>query len=344
MKIFFSPEQLLHAPQQEFAAGAFRPAMEVPERAASVLAAIQAASLGPVVAPPDYGLEPIARVHDPKLLAFLSSAHAEWSQAFPHAEPYPELAIARRMRAIEPASLRGKLAYYCFDTATPVLAGSWSAALRSAHSALAGIEALATGASAVFSLCRPPGHHAGRDYYGGYCFLNSAAIAAQAWLDRTTTKCAILDVDYHHGNGTQDIFYERDDMFFASLHADPALAYPFFSGYAEESGSGRGLGANLNLPLPLGTRWETFSTALARALEAVRRFGPAALIVSLGVDTYKHDPISGFSLETADFVCMAEAICDAALPTLVLLEGGYNLDRIGENVLAFLQGLDPQDK
>ncbi len=191
------------------------------------------------------------------------------------------------------------------------------------------------------SLCRPPGHHAGRDYYGGYCFLSSAAIAAQAWIDRTGSRCAILDVDYHHGNGTQDIFYERDDVFFASLHADPAFAYPFFSGYAEESGSGRGLGANLNLPLPLGTRWETFSAALTRALVTAQRFSPAALIVSLGVDTYKDDPISGFSLETADFIRMAETIRDAGLPTLVVLEGGYNLKKIGENVVAFLQGLEP---
>jgi len=148
-------------------------------------------------------------------------------------------------------------------------------------------------------------------------------------------------VDYHHGNGTQDIFYERDDVFFASLHADPAFAYPFFSGYAEESGSGRGLGANLNLPLPLGTRWETFSAALTRALVTAQRFSPAALIVSLGVDTYKDDPISGFSLETADFIRMAETIRDAGLPTLVVLEGGYNLKKIGENVVAFLQGLEP---
>jgi acetoin utilization deacetylase AcuC-like enzyme len=225
-----------------------------------------------------------------------------------------------------------------------VLAGSWSSALRSAHSALAGIEALAAGVSVVFSLCRPPGHHAGRDYYGGYCFLNSAAIAAQAWIDRTGSKCAILDVDYHHGNGTQDIFYERDDVFFASLHADPALAYPFFSGYAEESGSGHGLGANLNLPLPLGTRWETFSAALACALETVQRCAPGALIVSLGVDTYKDDPISGFSLETTDFFRMARTIRSAGLPTLVLLEGGYNLGKIAENVMAFLQGLEPHDE
>jgi acetoin utilization deacetylase AcuC-like enzyme len=204
-----------------------------------------------------------------------------------------------------------------------------------------GLRRCAAGASSVFSLCRPPGHHAGRDYYGGYCFLNSAAIAAQAWIDRTGSRCAILDVDYHHGNGTQDIFYERDDVFFASLHADPAFAYPFFSGYAEESGSGRGLGANLNMPLPLGTRWETFSAALTRALVTAQRFSPAALIVSLGVDTYKDDPISGFSLETADFIRMAETIRDAGLPTLVVLEGGYNLKKIGENVVAFLQGLEP---
>ena len=341
MSIFFAPEQLLHDPKQEFAAGGFRPAMEVQERATSVLAAIEAAAAGPVAVPADYGLQPVARVPDPNLLAFLNSADAQWSQTFPQTHPYPETSIARRMRPVEPISLRGKLAYYCFDTATPVLAGSWSSALRSAHSALAGIEALAAGASSVFSLCRPPGHHAGRDYYGGYCFLNSAAIAAQAWIDRTGSRCAILDVDYHHGNGTQDIFYERDDVFFASLHADPAFAYPFFSGYEEESGSGRGLGANLNLPLPLGTRWETFSAALTRALVTAQRFSPAALIVSLGVDTYKDDPISGFSLETADFIRMAETIRDAGLPTLVVLEGGYNLKKIGENVVAFLQGLEP---
>lgn len=196
------------------------------------------------------------------------------------------------------------------------------------------------GHAAAFALCRPPGHHAARDVYGGYCFLNSAAIAAQWLRDHGADRVAVLDVDYHHGNGTQSIFYERSDVFTVSLHADPREAYPYFAGYADETGRHDGEGGNLNLPLPLGCDWSVFDAALAQAAAAIRDFEPNYLVVPLGVDTHVDDPISGFALHTADFATMGARIAQLATPTVVVMEGGYALEPLGANVVHFLRGLE----
>jgi acetoin utilization deacetylase AcuC-like enzyme len=187
-------------------------------------------------------------------------------------------------------------------------------------------------------LCRPPGHHAAADSFAGYCYLNNAAIAAQAWVD-AGARVAILDVDYHHGNGTQQIFYDREDVLFVSLHADPAVEYPFFLGYADERGWGAGQLANRNFPLPLGTDWSTYGPALDEALAVVRRAGPDAVIVSLGVDTAHEDP-DRFELRGDDFVRLGEAIGGLRLPTLFVQEGGYCLDVLGRNVVNVLSGFE----
>ncbi len=192
----------------------------------------------------------------------------------------------------------------------------------------------------AFALCRPPGHHAGADYLGGYCYLNTAAIAAQAARDAGRARVAILDIDYHHGNGTQDIFWERGDVFYASLHADPATDYPFYWGHADETGAVDGAGTTLNLPLPQGTTLDAFRRAQGIALEAIARFGPDLLVVSFGADTWEGDPISHLKLTTADYAVLARDIAACGWPTVVAMEGGYAIDALGGNVVSLLDGLE----
>jgi acetoin utilization deacetylase AcuC-like enzyme len=228
---------------------------------------------------------------------------------------------------------------YSFDSGTPFTRGAYAAARAGADCALTGARLLHEGEQSAFVLTRPPGHHAGSDFFGGYCFLNNAAIAAQSLLDQGAKRVAILDVDYHHGNGTQEIFYSRDDVFFASIHADPSTDYPFFLGYADEMGEGKGAGFNLNLPLAQGASPETWFTALDTAIAKIANFKPDALIVSLGVDTFEGDPISHFKLRTyEDYPQLGAKIRAMNLPTLLILEGGYAVKEIGDNVAAVLSG------
>jgi acetoin utilization deacetylase AcuC-like enzyme len=225
-----------------------------------------------------------------------------------------------------------KLGQYSYDTATPIGEATWKAAYWGAQTALAALAAARTDGSA-FAFCRPPGHHAGRDYCGGYSYINNAAVAAEQALADGARKVAILDVDYHHGNGTQDIFAGRDDVLFASIHADPRTDYPFYWGHADETG-----GNILNLPLPRGTNHVAYEQALDQALEWVARGSPDLLIVSYGADTFIGDPISHFGLDTPDYTRMARRIAEMRLPTLIVMEGGYAVDALGANVAAFLSG------
>jgi acetoin utilization deacetylase AcuC-like enzyme len=233
-----------------------------------------------------------------------------------------------------------KLARYSFDASTPITATTWAAAVSSANCALTAAGFIVKGGKSAFALCRPPGHHAGIDCFGGYCFLNNAAIAAQSLRDAGLAKVAIIDADYHHGNGTQDIFYRRGDIFFASIHADPHFEFPFLAGYPDEIGEGAGEGTNLNLPLPAKTGWNDWAAALDTALAAAQRFGPDAVVVSLGVDTYKGDPISQFRLESEDFLRMGGKVASLRLPTLFVMEGGYALKELGINTVNVLQGFE----
>jgi acetoin utilization deacetylase AcuC-like enzyme len=245
------------------------------------------------------------------------------------------------MRYANTDSVVGKLGRYSFDSTSPFVAGSWQAIRTSANIALTGAELITRGERTAFAACRPPGHHATTRYCGGYCYLNNNSLAAQSLLDDGARKIAILDVDYHHGNGTQSIFYERDDVLTISLHADPKLEYPFFLGYADEPGSGTGLGFNANYPLPFGTDWGSYSRALDDALDRIRRYSPDALVVALGLDTFAGDPTTYFEITTADFQRMGKSISKLALPTLVVLEGGYSVDWIGQNTVNFLSGIEP---
>ena len=333
MRRFFSPRQLAHAPAAELHNGAFVPYAEVPARAEGVLAAVGGAG-----EPADAGEAPILAVHTPEYLRFLQDAPAMWRAAGRRGEaiPYAFPVVGRRPLAL--SRVDALLGAHAFDATTPITAETWDSAYWNAQTAVAATRAVLGGECAAFALCRPPGHHAGADYCGGYCHLNVAAIAARVGQAGGHARVAVLDIDYHHGNGTQDIFWEDGSVFYASVHADPATDYPFFWGHADERGAGDGEGATLNLPLPRGTALDAFRRAQETALAAIASWGATLLVVSFGADTWEGDPISHFALRTPDYWLLARDIAAAGLPTVVVLEGGYGVAALGANVASFLEG------
>ena len=332
MKCFWDERQRTHTPSGEFFNGAMHPPAEHPGRVDAILQAI-----GRTEAPADHGMEPLSRVHAADYLDFLRTAHDEWRAAGREGDAFPYTFPIVGRRPLNLSRIDALLGRFSFDTSTPIAAGTWDAAYWAAQTAVAAADSVIGGERSAFALCRPPGHHAGADYLGGYSYLSNAAIAAEH-AATAGRRVAILDVDYHHGNGTQDIFYDRSDVAFASIHADPATDYPFFWGHSDEAGAGEGKGATLNLPLPRGTEWTGYAPALAQALDRVERHGPDLLIVSYGADTYEGDPISHFKLNTSDYAPMARRIASFGVPTIVVMEGGYAIDALGPNVGAFLSG------
>jgi acetoin utilization deacetylase AcuC-like enzyme len=339
MKTFYSPVHREHAPKQEFEQGRLAPAVEIPERVERVRARIAERKLGPTLAPSAFDDAAITRVHDGEFVSFLAGAHAEWRARYGDdaADAIPSCWPSRGMREARRGDIESRLGTYSFDTATPITKGTWSAARAGVDVALSAVEVVAAGEHSAFALTRPPGHHASRDVFGGYCYLNNVAIAAQ-WLSDRGLRPAILDVDYHHGNGTQEIFYGRSDVLFASLHADPATDYPHFSGFADERGDGTGEDATLNLPMPRETAWSGYAEALTRASGAIDSFGADILLVSLGLDTYEYDPISFFRIRTEDYLRMGAAIAKLGKPTLFVFEGGYHVEALAENTTNVLEG------
>jgi acetoin utilization deacetylase AcuC-like enzyme len=330
----FDPRQLAHAPALELHNGGWVAHIDRPERARSI-----ADRLFPCAPARDFGRAPLARVHASDYLDFLATAHARWLDAGRRGDAigYTWPVVGRRALRLD--RIDALLGQYSFDAGTPIASGTWTAAYWSAQTALTALSPLLDGAErTTFALCRPPGHHAGVDYLGGYCYLNNAAIAARAATDRGAPRVAILDIDYHHGNGTQDIFLDDADVFYASIHGDPVTEYPFYWGHADERGTGPGEATTLNLPLPRGTTIAPYLQALDRALDAIARFSPALLIVSFGADTYEADPISHFKIATTDYPALAHRIAGVALPTLIVMEGGYAIDALADNVCAFLSG------
>jgi acetoin utilization deacetylase AcuC-like enzyme len=341
MDTIFSPDHVLHESPGELNSGEFVPAFEKPERAEIILRRVAEAGLGIVRPPQAFPLDAITRIHDPRMVHLLRTAAADWATLERPGAAFPFTFATRGMRADRvPRTLEGQLAYFCFDAGTPITTTSWQAIRGSADVALTGARAIADGARAIFSLCRPPGHHAGSDHYGGYCYLNNAAIAAQALLDGGAGRVAILDVDYHHGNGTQQIFYDRRDVLVVNIHATPDEEYPYLLGFEDEPGVGAGEGFNLNLPLPWGTEWAAWSAALEVGCARVAGYAPDVLIVSLGVDTYKGDPISRFKLDHEHFTRMGARIAGLGLRTLFVMEGGYAVAEIGVNAVNVLTGFE----
>lgn len=342
MKTVYNQHHAGHAATHEFFRGRLVPAFEIPARADYVLKAVQDAALGEVLAPVDHGLAPLERVHAPAYLRFLRGAHAEWRALGGEGDAFPAVWPVRSLRSdVEPQSFAARMGLYSMDSGTPLTAGAWEAAYWGAQATLSGLDLALGDERRAYVLTRPPGHHAGADFFGGYCFINNAAVAAQAARDAGLQRVAILDVDYHHGNGTQAIFYERADVFFASLHGDPQTEYPFFLGHADERGTGPGLGFNANEPLAAGSSNEAWFAALERLLGRLQAYAPELLIVSLGVDTYGGDPISHFKLDRPEFAALGERLAAFGAPrTLFLQEGGYATEAIGLNVVAVLQGFE----
>ena len=333
MRIFYDDAQRDHAPARELHNGAFAAYAETPARVDAMLKAV-----GPTETPADRGEAPILAVHDAAYVGFLKEAPRLWQEAGRPGDAIPYAFPIRGRRPLRLDRVDALLGAHAFDATTPITADTWRSAYASAQSALAATQAVLDGERAAFALCRPPGHHAGADYCGGYCHLNVAAIAAQAARDAGVERVAILDIDYHHGNGTQDIFYARADVFYASVHADPKRDYPFYWGHADETGEGAGLGTTLNLPLPHGTSRDAFRAAQARALERIAAFDPGLLVVSFGADTWEGDPISQFALTTPDYAVLAGDIAARGWPSVIVMEGGYAVDALGHNVASFLSG------
>jgi acetoin utilization deacetylase AcuC-like enzyme len=294
--------------------------------------------------PADAGTAPIEAVHDAGLVRFLSTAWADYQRevravhdVVPDVFALEGLRAGMARRDGEPAALSARLGWRCFETTTPLTEGTYDAARSAVDVAVGATNDVLSGSRLAYGLCRPPGHHATTSLYGGYCFFNNAAVAAQH-VAATGARVAVLDVDYHHGNGTQQIFYARDDVAFVSLHGDPARAYPYHTGYADETGAGRGSGATTNLPLATGVDDDEYLAALDRALDAVTAARPDAVVVSLGLDTYGGDPICDLALTTEGFGRCGAAVAARGVPLVVLQEGGYADDALGANVVAWLRG------
>lgn len=339
MRTVFSEDHRLHFPQAELSGGEFVTPFERPSRVEYVLNRLKERGLGDIVAPDTVDMRPINALLDPGYLDFLETAWRDWKAAGMAGEIIAANVPARGMHLDRiPDNIDGKVGYYCHASETAITRGTWDAALSSVASAQTAQRYVAAGASAAFALCRPPGHHATADQYGGYCFINNAAVAAQMFRDSGADRVAILDIDFHHGNGTQNLFYDRGDVLFASLHGAPQQAYPYYLGYEDETGRGAGAGANCNYPMPPGTNYAVWSTALDDAIAKIKAFGADALIVSLGVDAYKDDPISFFKLESADFTDAGRRIGRLGLPTVLCMEGGYAIEAVGINTVNVLEG------
>lgn len=336
MKTFYAEEQKRHDPKAFLSMGAQKPNLEQPERVERLLSGARAAGTS-IHRPKDYGLGPIAAVHTPEYIDFLTHIFERWQRMEgASAEVIPNIHPLAR-NGTYPAGAAGQAGYHMADTACPISAETFDSACWSAWSAVAATEAVLSGEPAAYALCRPPGHHAFADVAGGFCFFNNSAIAAQR-LRSSASRVAILDVDLHHGNGTQGIFYNRADVLTVSLHADPSRFYPFFWGHADERGEGAGLGYNYNLPLPRKSGDAEFLEALAHANRRIEAFAPDALVVALGLDAFEGDPFGGLSVTTPGFSRIAEAIAKLALPTVIVQEGGYLCDALGDNLTAFLTG------
>jgi len=337
MRAFFDNRQRAHDPKHFLVSGAPQPNPEQPGRVDALIGAAGRLGLA-IAAPEDRGLGPIAAVHTPEYLDFLANIYRRWQRIEgASAEVIPNIHPADRRLASYPKSAVGQAGYHMADTACPISAETWEAAYWSAQCAVSAADAVLAGEPAAYALCRPPGHHAFRDLAGGFCFLNNSAIAAERVL-AAGRRPAILDVDLHHGNGTQGVFYARGEVLTVSVHADPVRFYPFFWGHAQERGEGPGLGANLNLALPRGTGDEGFLAALETGLARIRHFGADYLVVALGLDAYEGDPFGGLAVTTPGFAEIGRHIAGLGLPSVLVQEGGYLCPGLGDNLERFVAG------
>lgn len=342
MKIFYSETHRLHYPPFEVFYGGKRvPYLENPDRIDQILSALKDMNWSEFTTPSDFGLDPIRAVHDANYLNFLATCWDEWLASDPEVAASPSenaflpSTFALRRTTRKPTTLLGKGGYYMMDLSAGIVAGTYQAALSSTNCALSAAQYTTENSSSTFALCRPPGHHAGKDYAGGYCFINNASVAAN-WLS-SKGKVALLDIDYHAGNGTQDIFYERNDVLTISIHADPEFEYPRYIGFADETGAGAGSGFHKNFPLAAGTGDAQYLSALDEALDLIKKFTPKYLVVSAGMDTFDGDPLGKFKVSRAGFTEIGKRISTLNLPTVIVMEGGYANKVLGENIVALLE-------
>ena len=347
MRVVYDPSHVLHDPVTEVQCGVAMPMYEVPARVESIREALLADDAFSFADPAAHGLGPVTAVHHEGLVSFLADAWGLWraqgggsslpSQFMPDTVLHPALREGMG-EAPEPSGAVGRIGYWSWETMPPLVAGSYRAARGAVDVALTAADLLLAGDDAVYGLARPPGHHCPRSAFGGYGLFNYSA-AASAYLADRVGRVAVLDVDYHHGNGTQQIFYQRADVLYVSLHADPDRAFPYFAGWAGERGAGAGEGFTLNLPLPAGCTDERYLAALETALGRIAEHNAAVLVVSLGFDTYALDPIADFALSTEVYHEVGRRVAGLGLPALVLQEGGYFVPQLGANARAWLRGL-----
>ncbi|MFZ6031412.1 MAG: histone deacetylase family protein [Chloroflexota bacterium] len=343
MHIFYSPHHLLHDTADLIVEGNPFLIEEVPQRVEIIRQAVEQAGLGVAETPDDHGIDPILAVHHADYVHYLQRAYDEYVRVFPKEQAVVPGTFAPRSARHKSRHIYGEAGIYAFGVGAPILQGTWKAAYWSAQCALAAAERILAGERAAYALCRPPGHHAAANLCGGFCYLNNAAIAARYLHQRgkahgdNSATVAVLDIDYHHGNGTQEIFYADPNVLFCSLHAHPDDDYPYYWGDSDENGTGLAIGANRNWPLPQGVDDPGYLAALAEALEVVRAFKPAFLVVSLGLDTFCGDPVGGFNLTRAGLAAVGQQVAGLELPSLIVQEGGYLLEALGENAVAFLQ-------
>ncbi len=339
MKTIYSPLHLGHSGHMELISGAIVPAFEKPSRAEIIKARLEKQQIGPILPPDEHDIAAARRVHREDYVDFLPTVWKLWEDSGRSGSAIPFTWPTRGLRGdVRPKTIDALLGYYSFDGGAPFVAGTWQAIKSSYDVALTAAGLVKAGERAAFALCRPPGHHAGSAFMGGYCFINNAAVVALWFRDQGAARVSILDVDYHHGNGTQEIFYERGDVQVLNLHADPMVEYPFFLGHADERGGGEGEGYNRNYPMPFGTDWSGWNSSLEDACGHLARYAPDVVVVSLGVDTFEKDPISQFKLRSEDFPKIGRRIAALGLPTLFVMEGGYAVEEIGVNAVGVLEG------
>jgi acetoin utilization deacetylase AcuC-like enzyme len=348
MRWFYSEQHELHSPDRELRFGAPTRGFEVANRARIIAAELREDAdfeRGTVRA---FDREFIDRVHSPSMVDWLEEAwrecrpYSEFEEVIPDVFRHTGFDIAGSI-ARTPTGPMARLGYYSFDTMTPIVEGTYAASRSAVDVALSALESTLSTGEVSYGLCRPPGHHASTSMIGGYCFFNNAAITAAEMARRLNAPVAIIDVDYHHGNGTQSIFYGRDDVFYASLHGSPERAFPYFLGYGDEKGSGRGLGWNHNVELEKGCSDRQYLDLLAGVLQVVAQKDVAGAVISLGVDTYENDPISDLALTKGAYHAMGRLLAGLSVPTVVVQEGGYDQAELGTNVRSFLRGIANDD-
>ncbi|HXF72059.1 MAG TPA: histone deacetylase family protein [Actinomycetota bacterium] len=348
MRVVYTPRHLLHDPDTEVQYGVPLPMYEVPQRAERIRAALEEDGGFELVPPAEHGVGPIEAVHEPAMVRYLEEAWRDWRTVNRAPQAIPDTILHPALRegmgpAREPVHPLARLGYWCFETMNPIVPGTYEAARWAVDVALTAADLVLGGEPAAYGLCRPPGHHAPRAAFGGYCFFNNAAIAAEELVRRTGEPVAILDVDYHHGNGTQQIFYGRGDVLYVSLHGHPDRAYPYFAGYEDETGTGAGAGANLNIPLPAGCTDDAYLRALDRALERIEEHGGSILVVSLGFDTYGQDPIADLALTTPVYHEVGRRVAALGRRLVILQEGGYHVPHLGANAVNWLRGVEGRE-